>query len=238
MTRAIALVLGIALLASVAAVAATAPDAVYRALSGIPLVHHDEIVKAFEIGFSLGRLSPDRMLPLVNRLAAGAGNPQEKEGILLVIAQALEDDLPVDLLVDKAEEGLARRVPLAVILNGSVGQSRILGLIQRKEILEAVRDLLYSKGIFSASGKGKAVATYLPIGRFDRIVTEVADVVCDYIESGGSPFDGHVIYGDVQARLETLSQLCEPPFLPEDAALVLARISAGDLTSVILKVLK
>ncbi len=233
----IALFLGTVILASAVTLGGATPDDVYRALSGLELTHHDEIVQAFGIGFSLGRLSPDRMLQLVNRLAVDEGSPADKEGILLVIARALEDDLPVDLLVDKTEEGLARRIPLGVILNGTVGETRILGLVQRKQILEAVRDLLYSKGIFCVSGKGQAVATSLPIERFDRIVTEIADVLCDYTESGGSPFDGHIIYEKVRIRLETLSQLRKPPILAEDAALVLERLEPGDLTSVILKVL-
>lgn len=233
----VALLLGAVILASGTAFGGATPDDVYRALSGLELVHHDEIVQAFGIGFSLGRLSPDRMIQLVNRLAADEGTQADKEGILLVVARALEDDLPVDLLIDKAEEGLARNIPLGVILNGTVGETRILGLVQRKQILEGVRDLLYSKGIFCVSGKGQAVATSLPIERFDRIVTEIADVLCDYTESGGSPFDGHLIYEQVRIRLETLSQLREPPILAEDAALVLERIEPGDLTSVILKVL-
>lgn len=233
----IALFLGTVILVSGTALGEANPDDVYHALSALELTHHDEIVQAFEIGFSLGRLSPDRTLQLVNRLAADGGTPADKEGILLVIARALEDDLPVNLLIDKSEEGLARNIPLGVILNGTMGETRILGLVQRKQVLEAVRDLLYSKGIFCVSGKGQAVATSLPIERFDRIVTEIADVLCDYTESGGSPFDGHLIYKQVRIRLETLSQLREPPILAEDAALVLERIEPGDLTSVILKVL-
>ncbi len=233
----IALLLGALIFAFGTVIGATSPEDVYRALAGLKLSHHDEIVQAFKVGFSLGRLHPDRMLRLVTRLAADEGATTEKEGILLTIARALEDDLPVSLLVDKTEEGLARRVPLGIILNGTVGETRILGLVQRKQVLETVRDLLYSKGIFCVSGKERAVATSLPISRFDRIVTEIADVICDYIESGGSPFDGHIIYDKVRVRLETLSQLREPPILPEDVALVLERIEPGDLTNVILKVI-
>ncbi len=233
----VTLLVGAVLLALGTAVSATSPEDVYRALSGLNLAHHDEIVQAFEIGFSLGRLHPDQMLRLVTRLAADEGTAADKEGILLTIAHALEDDLPVSLLVDKTEEGLARRIPLGIILNGAVGETRILGLVQREQVLEAVRDLLYSKGIFCVSGKEQAVATSLPISRFDRIVTEIADVICDYTESGGSPFDGHIIYDKVRVRLETLSQLRKPPILPEDVVLVLERIEPGDLTNVILKVI-
>jgi len=232
------LVLGVAAAFSGPGLGQASPNDVYRALSELSLVHRQEILQAFRVGFSQERLSPPRMLRLVTRLTAAQGEPKEKEGILLTIARALEDDLPVTLLVGKAEEGLARRVPLGIILNGSVGETRILGLVKREEILRAVRDLLYFKRIFTASGKGQTVATSLPQSRFDRIVTEVADVLCDYTEAGESPLDGHLIYEKVRLRLETLSQLKEPPILPEDAALVLRRITPGDLTSVLLKVLR
>lgn len=217
--------------------AAVAPKDVYRALSSISLAHRDEIVHAFGIGFSLGRLVPARTLSLVNRLAADQGNPADKEGILLTIARALADDLPVTLLLDKTEEGLARNIPLGIILNGSSGEVRILGLVQREKALRTVRDLLYAKGIFCATRKGQAGTTSLPRVQFDRIVTEISDVLCDYAEAGGSPFNGHVIYQKVQVRLENLTQLKRPVVLPDDAALVLERISPGDLTNVLLKVL-
>ncbi len=217
--------------------AVVTPNDVYHALDKIPLTHRSEIVHAFGVGFSLGRLVPDRTLQLVNRLAADKGTTADKEGILLTIAHALEDDLPVTLLIDKTEEGLARNVPLYVILNGSGGTVRILGLVQREKALVAVRDdLLYAKGIFCISRTGQATATSLPRTRFDRIVTEVADVICDYVESGASPLDGHLIYQQVQTRLENLSQLRQPVILPEDAALVLARIKPADLTEVTKKV--
>ncbi len=233
---AVALV-AVAVTACLALGAVVTPNDVYHALDKIPLTHRAEIVHAFGVGFSLGRLVPDRTLRLVDRLAADKGTTADKEGILLTIANALENDLPVTLLIDKTEEGLARNVPLYVILNGSGGAVRILGLVQREKVLAAVRDLLYAKGIFCISHAGQATATSLPITRFDRIVTEVADVLCDYVESGASPLDGHLIYQRVQTRLENLSQLKQPTILPEDAALVLARIKPGDLTAVLLKVL-
>ncbi len=217
--------------------AAVTPNDVYHALSSISLAHHDEIVRAFKLGFSLGRLVPSRTLSLVNRLVANRGNPADKDGILLTIARALEDDLPVTLLFDKTEEGLARNVPLGVILNGSSGEVRILGLIQREKMLQTVRNLLYAKGIFCATGKGEVKTTALPRVQFDRIVTAISDVLCDYTEAGGSPFNGQVIYRKVQVRLENLGQLKRPVVLPDDAALVLGRISPGDLTDVLLKVL-
>ena len=217
--------------------AGVTPKDVYRALSSISLAHRDEIVHAFKLGFSLGRLVPSRTLSLVNRLAADQGNPADKEGILLTIARALADDLPVTLLLDKTEEGLARNIPLGIILNGSSGEVRILGLVQREKALRTVRDLLYAKGIFCATGRGQVGTTSLSRVQFDRIVTEISDVLCDYAEAGGSPFNGHVIYQKVQVRLENLTQLKRPVVLPDDAALVLERISPGDLTNVLLKVL-
>ncbi len=203
--------------------AAVTPNDVYHALSSISLAHHDEIVRAFKLGFSLGRLVPSRTLSLVNRLVANRGNPADKDGILLTIARALEDDLPVTLLFDKTEEGLARNVPLGVILNGSSGEVRILGLIQREAALESVSNLLLGH-IFRTTGKDHTGAASLPRARFDRIVTEIADVLCDYVVAGGSPVNGYIIYQKVQTRLENMSKLKQPTILPGDAALVLKQI--------------
>ena len=210
----------------------TTPNDVYHALSGLALVHRAEIVHAFSTGFALGRLEPTRTLRLVNRLTVNQGKPADKEGILLTIAHALEDDLPVTLLIDKTEEGLARKVPLNVILNGSRNEVPILGLVQREAALESVSHLLLRKNIFRATGKGHTGATSLPRARFDRIVTEIADVLCDYVEAGGSPINGYIIYQKAQTRLENMSKLKQPAILPGDAALVLGRIGPDDLSKI------
>jgi hypothetical protein len=218
--------------------AATSPAEVNQALSALSLTNAEEIMQAFEIGFSQGSLYPEEALHLVKRLTVAEGSKAEKEEILLTIAHALEDDLPVSLLVGKIEEGLARKVPLTVVLNGSGGQHRILGLVQRAALLGAVRDLLYSKRIFGAPEGAKAVSTCLPNSRFDSLVNEIAAFLADYIEGGGSPLEGYRMFQEMGARLHSLAGLKEPVIPMEDVELVLERVGPGDLTNIVLRVLE
>ncbi|MEA1871688.1 MAG: hypothetical protein U9N00_05805 [Candidatus Bipolaricaulota bacterium] len=208
-----------------------------QALSVLCPTSAAEIMAAFEVGFTQGRIEPGEALHLIGRLSTAQGEQAEKEAILLTIAHALQDDLPVELLVDNVEEGLTRNIPLTVILNGSGGQPRILGLVQRASLLEAVRDLLYSKRIFSAPEGTKAVSTCLPNARFDCLVSEIAGPLADYLEGGGSPLEGYLMFQQVSLRLQTLAGLREPPLLVEEVDLVLERLTPTDLTNIALPIL-
>ncbi len=209
---------------------------VEQALAALSLAKGTEIMEALTLGFSQGCLQPAEALHLIERLTPNAGEPRDKEGILLTIAHAIQDGLPVTMLVEKAEEGLARNIPLSLILNGSNGQPRILGLNQREYLLGAVRDLLYSKGIFSCPPGTQPVPQSVPVARFDTLVNETADCLADYVEAGGSPLEGHLMYQQVSTRLTDLSKLTTPTILPEDAKLVLDRITPADLTAIVLKI--
>ncbi len=209
---------------------------VHQALVALTPAHADKIMKAFSLGISQGRLEVAGALHLINRLINYDGEQGNKEGILLVIAHALQDDLPAEMLVEKAEEGMARSIPLGLILSGEKGQPPILGLSQREYLLSATRDTLYSKGIFSAPAGAKAVSQSLPLPRFDTLVSEIADSLSDYVESGGSPLEGHLLYQQVSNRLTDLASLKVPIIPPEDAQLVLERVSPADLTTVVLKI--
>jgi hypothetical protein len=219
----------------IALAAASAAD-VNQALQALHLTSAEKIMAAFEIGFSQGRLQPEEALHLVKRLSAAEGSLSDKEAILLTIAHALEDDLPVSTLVNKVEEGLARSVPLLVILNGSGGQPLILGLVQRECLLGTVRDLLYSKRIFSAPEGTQAASTFLPLRRFDALVTNIADSLGEYLEGDGDPYDGFLLYQAMSTRLRNQSS-AESIIPAEDVDLVLDRIKPGDLTPTVLKAL-
>lgn len=218
--------------------AQSSADRVRSALDALTVKTEDEIMSAFQIGFSQGRLAPDEACHLIDRLGAADGEPAEKEGILLTIAHALEDDLPVSLLVEKVEEGLARRVSLSMILNGSAGQPRILGLKQREFLLGAVRDLLFAKGIFSVPEGGQGGAAALAVPRFDHLVNAISDFLADYIEAGKSPLEGSAMMDDLSHRLHSLSALEEPVIPVGDVELVLDRVGPGDLTTLALKLVE
>jgi hypothetical protein len=234
---ALVLILGLFISGVSALTLATSHAEVNQALSTLCPANAPEIMAALEIGFAQGRIEPDEALHLIRRLSTVQGDPAEKEAILLTIAHALQDNLPVKILVDQVEEGLARNIPLTVILNGSGGQPRILGLVQRASLLEAVRDLLYSKRIFSAPEGTKAVSTCLPNARFDCLVSEIAGSLADYLEGGGSPLEGYLMFQQVSRRLQKLAGLREPPLLVEDVDLVLERLTPTDLTNIVLAIL-
>ena len=231
------LILGLCISGVSTLVLAASHAEVNQALSALCPTRAPEIMAALEIGFAQGRIEPDEVLHLISRLAIVQGEPAEKEEILVIIAHALQDDLPVKILIDQVEEGLARNIPLTVILNGSGGQPRILGLVQRASLLEAVRDLLYSKRIFSAPEGTKAVSTCLPNARFDCLVSEIAGSLADYLEGGGSPLEGYLMFQQVSLRLQKLAGLREPPLLAEDVDLVLERLTPTDLTNIVLAIL-
>jgi hypothetical protein len=193
---------------------------VERALAALSLPSEKEIQAAFEVGFSQGRLSPEEALRLLERLAKAQGGAAEEEAILLVIAHALEEDLPVTMLLSKVAEGLARGIPLPVIAQD---------LSQRERLLAGVRDLLYAKRIFRAQEGMPAVSPSIPGPRFDLLVTHIADALGGYLEGGGSPLEGYLLLKDVTNRLTLLAGSVIPP---EDVELVLGRIEAADLTRV------
>ena len=211
------------LLIGSAALAAIPFSAFEEALCCVPLEDTDRILAAIELGFEQEDFPVEDVFRLVERLIEHLAPAPEKEGILLTLATALEEGLPVGGLLNKVFEGLARGIPLAQIDGG---------LKQRLTLLIDVRDLLYAKGIFSVpSGSPQSVPSALPTLRFNELLTNISDAVGDHLEGGGSPFDGHVLFQEVQERLIALQGVT---LLQADVELVLERIEPTDLTPVAL----
>ena len=201
------------------------PIEVTHRIEALSLPHEAEIVSAFQMGFSQGRLSASDTLSLVERLAATGGSASDQDAILLAIAHALEDNLPVTMLQTKAAEGLARGVALPVIAQG---------LALRERLLAEVRDLLCSKNIFRAEEESPIVPPALPGPRFDLLVTHIADGLGDYLDGGGSPRDGYALLAEMTKRLNLLKGSVIPA---GDVELVVSRIEATDLTRTVLEAL-
>jgi len=220
--RAALAVLTLALLGN--AVAGQVPMSEYeRALLAIPVSSTERFVAAIELGMSQADFPAAEVLQLIDRLAATPDSGPEKEALLLHVVAALEEGLPVDGLVTKGLEGLARGIPVA-----QIEQS----LHQRLVLLAETRDLLYAKGIFSvAPGSPQSVPTALPTPRFNLLVTHISDTIADYLEGGGSPFEGQTLYQEVRFRLTSLEGAT---LVSEDVDLVLKRIEPADLTRVAL----
>jgi len=211
--------------------AAVTLDDFARVLDSIPVTNEARVLAAIDLGLqsSCCGFPANEAYHLFERLATASGSSADKEAIVLVVTQAIEKSLPIDSLLSKASEGLARGVSLA-----SLGQL----LSVRLQVLEACRDLCFFRyGILRATPGSPvaAGATALPATRFDALLSEVGDALGDYLESGGSPFESQKIYDDVQARLTLLAGSV---LSAEDVELLLSRIGPADLTQVVLAALR
>ena len=194
-----------------------------QALRAIPVSDIHRCVAAIELGLSQPSFPATEVLQLIERLATTSHSAQEKDALLLNVVIAMEEGLPVDGLVTKGLEGLARGVPVPQIERS---------LHQRLTLLAETRDLLYAKGIFSvAPGSPPSVPTALPTPRFNLLVTHISDTIADYLEGGGSPFEGQTLYQEVRFRLTSLEGVT---LIAEDVDLVVKRIEPSDLTRVAL----
>jgi len=198
-----------------------------RVLSAIPVTASARALTALDRALRQEGFPATDVQRLFERLLATSAAAPDKEAVVLTIVAALEDDIPVDGLLNKAFEGLARGVSL-----GPLYQL----LQQRLRILVEVRYLLFGKSIFrvSAGTTTSAGASALPAGRFDALLSQLGDAVGDYLESGGSPHDGQSIYQNTSARLTNLRGSV---LVPADVDLVLGRVGPEDLTRVVLAAL-
>jgi hypothetical protein len=194
-----------------------------HALSSIPVSNSGYILSTIEMGMAQEDFPAEPLLRLVDRLATHAAQAFEKEAILIILAHAVEDGLPIEGLINRASEGLARRVPL---------QQIEAGLAQRLVLLRETRDLLYAKGIFSVpAGAPQTMTNAIPMPRFNQLLIHISGAIGEFLEGGGSPFEGHLLFQEMSNRLTMLQGVT---LLAEDVELILDRIKASDLTQVAL----
>jgi len=233
MTRGRWFVLAVALACVVGAsavVAAVTLDDFGRVLDSIPVASRDRVMAALDLGLksSCCGFPVSETYRLFERLAGASGSAADKEAVILVVTRAIEEGIPVDSLLNKANEGLARGVSLPSL-------AQLLEL--RLELLEKSRDLFWHYGIFRASPGASvaAGATALPASRFDALLSNFGDALGDYVESGKDPFASQQIYDEVKARLTLLTGSVLPA---EDVELLESRISPADLTQIVLAALR
>jgi hypothetical protein len=194
-----------------------------QALHAIPVSNTEFILAAIKLGMPQDDFPDAALLRLIERLTSRSAAPFEKEAVLMVVARALQDGLPVEGLINKALEGLARGISLELIEQD---------LSERLVLLSETRDLLYAKGIFSAPAGGpQTVPTAIPALRFNQLLINISETIGDFLEGGGSPFEGAQLYQEVRNRLMMLQGVT---LLPADVELVLDRIEPSDLTQVAL----
>jgi hypothetical protein len=199
-----------------------------HALYEIPVSSDARILAALSLAMTSSDFPADEVYRLVQRLITVSGSASDKEAMLLTITEAIENGIPIDGLLNKAFEGLARSVPLGPL-------SQLLN--QRLRLLIEARDLFYAKGIFRASPGTQTSpgSTALPASRFDALLSNFGDALGDYLESGGSPLEGHLIYQEVESRLKMLRGVV---LVTSDVDLLLDRVEAEDLTRIVLAALE
>ncbi len=216
------------LLGGAASVDAVTLDDFARVLESIPVSNGARILAAVDVGLksSCCGFPANETYRLFERVASTTGSASDKEAILLVIAAAIEEGLPIDNVLNKANEGLARGISLTALRPF---------LAQRMRLLEECRDLFFSRGIFRATPgvPVAAGASALPASRFDALLSNTADALGDYLESNRSPFDSQTIYNEVQARLALLSTSVLDP---ADVELFESRVTPQDLEHVLVSV--
>jgi hypothetical protein len=181
------------------------------------------MLAAIETGMAQPDFAADLLIRLIDRLSSNASPAYEKESLLSILSHALTDGLPIESLINKALEGVARGVPLPNIEQD---------LSIRLNLLSQTRDLFYAKGIFSAPpGVPQTVPTAIPAARFNQLLINVSEPVTDFLEAGGSPFDSQSIYQEVHNRLTLLQGVT---LSKSDVELVLDRVAASDLTQIAL----
>ncbi len=220
-------VVGVVLAFAVAGGAQVALADFQRVLSAIPVTAGGRILSTLDRALRQEGFPAAEVERLFERLLTVPAAASDKEAVILTIVAALEEGIPVDGLLNKAFEGLARGVPLAPL-------NQLLQ--QRLRILIGTCDLLYAKGIFRATAgtPTSSGASALPAARFDAMLSQLGDALGDYLESGGSPHDGNLIYQGVEARL-TMLRGSVP--VPADVDLVLGRLAPEDLTRIVLAAL-
>ncbi len=188
------LVLGIALmlLLSLTVLAATQQD-VLNLIAQLPFSAADKnaLTTSYKKGMDDGRLTPDQAIQLLQKIGLQSNAPvDQRKDLLVTIGQALLEELPVDVLISKAEEGVAKGVPMSAILNE---------VQERKATLEQVKALFDQRGI--RSNAVDETSPY-PQAVIDAAISDVASALEDYVRGGSNPNDAPAVKGVVLSTLK------------------------------------
>lgn len=148
------------------------------------------VKNGFLRGIADGRLTADQALAFLQRIATSGASIDDRQTVLVSIGQTLSEDIPVEMLINKVDEGLARGLPMDVIA---------AEVVERRQTLVEVKALLSQKGIQvqqQANGPG------FPRSAVDAAVTDIATVLENHVRSGKQPNDGTLL----NTALATLSR--------------------------------
>ena len=139
------------------------------------------VSNGFLRGIGDGRLTADQAFAFLQRIATSGASIEDRQTVLVSIGQTLSEDTPVEMLINKVDEGLARGMPMDVIA---------AEVVERRQTLVEVKALLNQKGIQiqqQANGPG------FPRSAVDAAVTDIATVLENHVRSGKQPNDGTLL---------------------------------------------
>jgi len=152
------------------------------------------LLKAFQKGFAEGAITPERAYSFLKRVNESGATLELREQVLLTVADALLKSVPVEMLVNKVEEGLAKGRPMDEIL---------AEVRERKATLEEVKALFEGKGLKAGVelriGSAAITPSFELVG---RVITDVAGALEDYVRSGNDPADSFAVKQAVLLRLK------------------------------------
>jgi nucleotide-binding universal stress UspA family protein len=184
--------MALAVLLSIAALAATEQD-VLNLIAQLPFSSADKafLTTSYKKGMDEGRLAPDVAMDLLQKVGVQNNAPvDQRKDVLVTIGQALLEELPVDMLISKAEEGVAKGVPMSDILQE---------IQERKATLEQVKALFDQRGIHS-NVTDRSSPYSQPI--IDAAITDVAGSLEDYVRGGNNPNDATAVKAAVLNTLK------------------------------------
>lgn len=148
------------------------------------------VSSGFLLGIDQGRLTADSAFSFIQQVENSSASTDDKQTILVAVAQTLLSDTPVEMLVNKVGEGVARGLQWGVIA---------AEIVERQQTLMEVKTMLTQKGVQiqqSQNGPG------FPRVSVDAAVTDIATVLENHVRSGNDPNDGSLL----SATLTTLQR--------------------------------
>lgn len=140
-----------------------------------------QVSSGFLLGIDQGRLTADSAFSFIQQVENSSASTDDKQTILVAVAQTLLNDTPVEMLVNKVGEGVARGLQWGVIA---------AEIVERQQTLMEVKNMLTQKGIQiqqSQNGPG------FPRVSVDAAVTDIATALENHVRSGNDPNDGALL---------------------------------------------
>ncbi|HEY5595639.1 MAG TPA: hypothetical protein VIL47_00010 [Candidatus Bipolaricaulota bacterium] len=164
-------------------------------------------------GIADGRLTADQALAFLQRIATSGASIEDRQTVLVSIGQTLLEDIPVEMLINKVDEGLARGLPMDVIA---------AEVVERRQTLVEVKALLNLTGIQIQQQTNEPG---FPRSAVDAAVTDIATVLENHVRSGKQANDGTLL-DTALATLDRDGRVAQQLFEALAAALTEADLTA------------